>query len=161
MDQMLQPNDTDLAEWIQKQDLYICYLWKNTVQKHQVFSDQLYLQSNSYSHTWLLEKPYIAFTRWTFVGKERIKVMIPNGSKSTHKLIDETEHQFTQWTLIYHLVIKNPPASAGDLSSILGSGRSLGDRNGNPLQYSCLGNPMDRGAWRAIVRGVAKQSDTT
>ena len=45
---------------------------------------------------------------------------------------------------------------AGELGSILGSGRSPGEGNGNPLQYSCLENPMDRGAWWAIVHGVAK-----
>ena len=45
---------------------------------------------------------------------------------------------------------------AGDLGSIPGLGRSPGERNGNPLQYSCLGNPMDRGAWRATVHGVVK-----
>ena len=45
--------------------------------------------------------------------------------------------------------------------SITGSGRSPGEGHGNPLQYSCLGNPMDRGAWWATVRGVAKESDTT
>ena len=50
---------------------------------------------------------------------------------------------------------------AGDLSLIPGSGRSTGKGNGNPLQYFCLGNPMDRGAWWATVRGVAKESDTT
>ena len=44
----------------------------------------------------------------------------------------------------------------GDLGSILGLGRSLGGGKGNPLQYSCLKNPMDRGAWRATVHGVAK-----
>ena len=43
-------------------------------------------------------------------------------------------------------VVKNQPASAGDAGSIPGSGRSLGEGNGNPLQYYCLGNPMDRGA---------------
>ena len=55
--------------------------------------------------------------------------------------------------------VKNSPASAGDtrdVGSILGSGRSLGEENGNPLQCSCLENPMDRGAWRATVHGVAK-----
>ena len=46
--------------------------------------------------------------------------------------------------------------NAGDLSSIPGSGRSSGEGNGNPLQYSCLENPMDRGAWRVIVHGVTK-----
>ena len=54
----------------------------------------------------------------------------------------------------------NPPAiPAGDVrdtDSIPGSGKSPGEGNGNPLQYSCLENPMDRGAWRAIVHGVAK-----
>ena len=45
-------------------------------------------------------------------------------------------------------VVKNPPASAGDLGLIPGSGRSSGEGNGNPLQYSCLGNPMGRGAWK-------------
>ena len=54
---------------------------------------------------------------------------------------------------------KNLPAKAGDArdaGSIPGSGKSPGEGNGNPLQYSCLGNPMDRGAWRATVHGVAK-----
>ena len=46
--------------------------------------------------------------------------------------------------------------NAGDLGSIPGSGRSLGEGNGNPLQYSCLENPMDGGAWWATVHGVAK-----
>ena len=51
-------------------------------------------------------------------------------------------------------MVKNLPANAGDISSITGSGRSPGGGNGNPLQYSCLKNPMDRGAWRAIVQWV-------
>ena len=46
--------------------------------------------------------------------------------------------------------------SAGDIGSIPGSGRSLGEGNGHPLQYSCLENSMDRGAWRPTVHGVAK-----
>ena len=61
-------------------------------------------------------------------------------------------------------VVKNPPASAGDardVSSISGSGRSPGVGNGNPLQYSCLGNPMDRGGWWAIVHRVTEVSDMT
>ena len=59
--------------------------------------------------------------------------------------------------------VKNPPANAGDIrdpSSIPGSGSSPGGGNSNPLQYSCLENPMDRGAWRATVHGVVK-SDMT
>ena len=56
-------------------------------------------------------------------------------------------------------VVKNPPANAGDKGLIPGLGRSPRDENGNPHQYSCLGNPMDRGVWRATVQGVAKQLD--
>ena len=60
-------------------------------------------------------------------------------------------------------MVKNPPANAGDVGdtdSIPGSGRSPGGGNGNPLQYSCLGNTMDRGAWQDTVHRVA-ESDTT
>ena len=58
-------------------------------------------------------------------------------------------------------MVKNPPANAVDVGSIPGSERPPGEGNGNPLQYSCMGNPMDRGAWWAVVHGVAKESDTT
>ena len=58
-------------------------------------------------------------------------------------------------------VVKDPPANAGDTSSTPVLGRSLGEENGTPLQYSCLGNPMDRGAWQTIACRVAKESDTT
>ena len=51
---------------------------------------------------------------------------------------------------------KEPACNAGDLGSIPGLGRSPGEGNGNPLQYSCLENPMDREAWRAAVHGVTK-----
>ena len=56
-------------------------------------------------------------------------------------------------------MVKNMPANAGDkrgVGSIPGSGKSPGGGNSNPLQYSCLGNPMDTGAWRATVHGVAE-----
>ena len=52
--------------------------------------------------------------------------------------------------------VKASACNAGDLGSIPGSGRSPGEGNGNPLQYSCLENPMDGGAWWATVHGVAK-----
>ena len=58
-------------------------------------------------------------------------------------------------------MVKNPPASAGDASSVLGSGISPGGGNSNPLQYSCLGNPMDKGAWWAIVHWGLKELDMT
>ena len=61
------------------------------------------------------------------------------------------------------LVVNNPPANAGDLKdvgSIPESGRSPGEGHGNPLQYSFLENPMERGTWQATIHGVV-QSDTT
>ena len=57
-------------------------------------------------------------------------------------------------------MVKNLSADEGDVGSIPESGRSPGERNGNPVQYSCLGNPMDRGAWQATGHGVT-ESDTT
>ena len=63
------------------------------------------------------------------------------------------------WASQVALVVKNLPANAGNLSdsgSVPGSGRSPGEGNGNPLQYSGLGNPMDRGAWQATIHGIAK-----
>ena len=59
-------------------------------------------------------------------------------------------------------MVKNPPANARDardVGSIPGSGRSPGGENGNPFQYSCLENPMDRGAWWATVHGVTRVGD--
>ena len=61
-------------------------------------------------------------------------------------------------------MLKNPPANAGDIrdkGSISGSGRHLRVGNGNPLQYSYLGNPMDRGACQATVHGTTKEPDMT
>ena len=52
--------------------------------------------------------------------------------------------------------IQETACNAGDTGLILGSGRSAGEGNGNPFWYSCLGNPLDRGAWRATVHGVAR-----
>ena len=58
-------------------------------------------------------------------------------------------------------MIKNSPANAGDVGLIPGPGRSHGEGNGTPLQYSYMENPVDRGAWWATVHGVAKESDMT
>ena len=73
------------------------------------------------------------------------------------------------FTFIMHTVqsfpgvsmVKNLPANAGNTGSIPGLGGFPGRGHGNPLQYSCLGNPTDREAWWATVLGVAKESDTT
>ena len=62
------------------------------------------------------------------------------------------------------LVVKNLPANAGDIRDeglLSGLGRPLGGGCSNPLQYSCLENPMDTGAWQATVHGGLKESDTT
>ena len=67
------------------------------------------------------------------------------------------------WASQVALVVKNLPANAGDvrdMGSISGLGRSPEGGNGTPLQYSCLGNPMDRGAWRGMAHRVVG-SDTT
>ena len=63
--------------------------------------------------------------------------------------ITEWDSQVVQW-------LKNPRANAGDKDSIPGSGRSPEGGNGNPRQYFCLGNPLDRGAWQATVHRVKK-----
>ena len=57
-------------------------------------------------------------------------------------------------------VVKTVAANTGDVGSVPGSGRSPGEGNANPLQYFCLENPINRGAWQATVHGVAKESDT-
>ena len=58
-------------------------------------------------------------------------------------------------------MVKNPFARAGDVGSIPGSGKSPGEGNGNSVQYSCLGNPMDRRGWWAAVHSITKELDTT
>ena len=79
-------------------------------------------------------------------------------------------HTYTRHAALFNitvkgvLAVKNPPTNAGevrDAGSIPGSGRSPGEGSGSSLPYSCLENPLDRGAWRATVHGVAKESDTT
>ena len=76
-----------------------------------------------------------------------------------------TEYSVCQsWASQVVLVVKNLPANAGDIrdvGSIPASGRSPGEGNGNPLQYSCLENPINRGAWWAIVCRISKESDMT
>ena len=68
------------------------------------------------------------------------------------------------WASQLVLVVKNLPANAGDIRDaglILGLGRISGEGNGNPLQYSCLENPTDRGALQTAVHGGTKELDTT
>ena len=65
------------------------------------------------------------------------------------------------WGFSSGSVVKNLPANGGDMGLILGLGRSLGECNGNPPQYSCLGNFMDRGLWWAIILAATKELDMT
>ena len=69
--------------------------------------------------------------------------------------------QTRPWASLVAQDSKEPACNVGDLGSIPGAGRSPGRGNGNPLQYSGLGNPMDRGAWWATVNGVTKELDMT
>ena len=86
-----------------------------------------------------------------------------NSCPWSHKVSDRIEwlnNNRALKELLWWLSGKELSYQAGDIGLIPGSGRSLGEGNGNPLQYSCLGNAMDRGAWWAPVRGVA-ESDMT
>ena len=82
-------------------------------------------------------------------------------SASVKQPLGDTEGPIVTLTCLgLVLVVKSPPANAGDIrdmGSIPVLGRTPGEGNGNPLQYSCLENPMDKGAWQAIVYGVAKR----
>ena len=76
---------------------------------------------------------------------------------SDGKLFEESKHVFRAFQVV--LVIKNTPANARDVREpdlIPGSGISIGGGHGNPLQYSCLKNPMDHDAWQAMVHRVAR-----
>ena len=73
-----------------------------------------------------------------------------------HKAVKEETEGF-----LGDVVVKDTPTNAGDAGWIPGWGRSPGEGSGNPLQYSCLGNPMDRGVWQPTVHGVSKELDMT
>ena len=80
----------------------------------------------------------------------------------THHINTKTTYSFIPiyWGFPSGLLVKSRPANSGDAGLIPGLGRSPGEENGNPLQYSCLGNPMDRGAWQATVYGVGLSTHT-
>ena len=79
------------------------------------------------------------------------------GHRVRHNLA--TEHDLTGTIMLSPKVVKESACNAGDPGSTPGLGKSLGEGNGNPLQYSCLENPMDKAAWWATVHGVT-QSQT-
>ena len=101
---------------------------------------------------------YSSILAWRIPWKEELGVLQSMRSQSIrHNWVTNIALHFQ--FLIGGLVVKKLPANAWDTGSIRASGRTPGVGNGNPLQYSCLGNPMDRGTWRATVHGVAKESD--
>ena len=84
-------------------------------------------------------------------GQRSLVGYTPNGLKSQTQVSTHTHFGLLWW-----FSGKESACYTGDAGSVPGSGRSPGEGNGNPLQYSCLGNPMDRGAWWATVRGVTR-----
>ena len=94
---------------------------------------------------------------YTIFGLSRHKSLIYFAGICLQKCVQDYVSLFWCWVFPGGLVVKNMPASAGDTSLIPGLGRSPGEGNGTLLQYSCLENPMDRGAWWATVYGVATQ----
>ena len=97
-----------------------------------------------------LTKPFSSFS---------IRVIL--ASQNELSSVPFMKSSLSDWYINYFsfqvaLAVKNTPASAGDVGLIPWLGRSPGEGNGNPLQYSCLGNPMDRGAWWATVHEVSK-----
>ena len=86
---------------------------------------------------------------WRILGTEEPVGLPSMGShRVRHDWSDLAAATIFHWGFLGGSVVKNLPASTRDVGSIPGSGRTFGEGNGNPLQYSCLGNPMDRGAWR-------------
>ena len=91
-------------------------------------------------------------------GKRSLAGYSPQGCKESSDWNDLARMHFLLWDFPDGSVIKNPPANTRDAGLIPGLGRSPGEGDDNPLQYSCPGNPIDRGAWWVPVHGVAKES---
>ena len=105
------------------------------------------------SHVTLVSLVYLQkslFSKFLFLVFLSVFLQFPH-------LIFRSESAYTKNVCVPHSsVSKESACSAGDLGSLLGLGRSPGEGNGNPVQYSCLENPVDRGAWQVTVLGVAK-----
>ena len=117
-------------------------------------------------HT-LLTHHHISHLKKKATNNKKPKVAYTGHFDRFQPLHPSPQYLWTLWSLFkinYQFVMgfpcssvgKNPPASAGNVGSFPGSGISAGEGNGNPLQYSCLGNPRDRGAWWTTVHGVTK-----
>ena len=93
-----------------------------------------------------------------FLGTESLSVVTRRVNISKHRRSDLWDYIVTNKGFPGGSDGKESACNAGDQSSIPGSERYLGEENGNPLQYSCQGNPMDGGYWWATVHGLAKES---
>ena len=133
---------------------------------HELFHLHIYLESHAFLTCSVL--PPFSLCVWNpsllqtsllffifYATKSIVALFFPKPSSNlvATYLVSSTCHLEASQVL---LVVKNLPANAGDAGSVPGSRRSLGVGNGYPLQYSCLGNPRDRGAWKTTVYGVAK-----
>ena len=109
----------------------------------------------------ILEWVAVPFSRGSSQPKDRTQVSCITGRFFTSWATREAKGVWGAYENAFQVLleVKNPPANAGDtrdMASVLGLGRSPGGGHGNPLQYSCLENPLDRGAWWATVHTVAR-----
>ena len=102
-------------------------------------------------YPWLPHSQIQPTTDWKYLGGKELQ-------KVPEAKLEFAGHQATICRFPNGSLVKNLPANTGDAGLIPGSGRAPGERNGNSLQYSCLRNPMDRGAWWVTVYGVAKSN---
>ena len=153
----------------------VCILWENCSKGGNVnHSESLKKQIRRWYH-WVCKSPSdrICWKKWKNNSSSRAEMgqlgatgQIWFTACFIKKMFLWSSHTHVVWgcfciiaTDLRALVVRNLPASAGDIrgtSSIPASGRSPGGGHGNPLQYSCLENPLDRGAWQANVHRVAK-----
>ena len=111
--------------------------------KFSLFSSQLY---SEHLDLYLTQSRYSVHIYWVSEGM----------SCKFCEFTEDSRDEFSRWS-----VVKKPPVNAGDVGLILGSGRSPRAGNDHPLQYSCLGNPMDRRAWQTTSPWECRELDTT
>ena len=100
-----------------------------------------------YDYQWSVSHCIISFSQITvLMSSQSQELKESHGGRESIRNLRLTNTHYYIWASQVAPVVKNPPANAGDTGSIPGSGRSLGKGNGNPPQYFCLVNPMDKGA---------------
>ena len=133
-------------------------IFNNCLKKHFIPWSMYHYIPRAHLRLWKNEWAHTSLCPWlTDLGSCTFKTTVTNIVISSSSSIKSAGNQYGTSQVV--LVVKNPPANAGhvrDLALNPGLGRTPGGGHGNPLQYSCLENPLDKGAWRAIVLGVAK-----